>query len=129
MPGQPLSIRVSPGGDFGGEGGGAGGDALAVDPAHVIPVLIAHGRTVTSSGRSSGQHGRGVSTPITASAACGSPVQQAGLTTTTVLVPFLSDGDESDVGELADVVRDGGLADAQSLGQLADGDPAGGQAT
>ena len=41
---------------------------------------------------------------MTASAACGSPVQQAGLTDTRVAVPSLRRRDEPDVGELAEVV-------------------------
>lgn len=44
---------------------------------------------MTSAGRSSGQQGRGASTPITASAACGRPVQQAWFTDTKVVVPCL----------------------------------------
>ncbi len=49
-----------------------------------------YARTPTSAGRSSGQQGRGASAPITASAACGSPVQQDWLTETTVVVPTLA---------------------------------------
>ena len=41
---------------------------------------------------------------MTTSAACGRPVQQAGLTETRVVVPLLAQHDEADVGELADVV-------------------------
>ena len=41
---------------------------------------------------------------MTASAACGSPVQHAGLTDTRVAVPSLRSTHEPDVGELAQVV-------------------------
>ncbi len=47
-------------------------------------------RVVTPAGRSSGQHGTAPSDPITTSAACGRPVQQAGLTETIEEVPTLS---------------------------------------
>ena len=58
--------------------------------------------------------------PITTSAACGRPVQQAGLTLTTRGGADLVDGDEADLGELAHVVGAGGLADARAVGQVAD---------
>ena len=47
-------------------------------------------RVVTSAGRSSGQHGTALNEPMTTSAACGRPVQQAGLTETSDAVPTLS---------------------------------------
>ena len=81
----------------------------------------ARARTVTSAGRSLGQHGRGPSMPMTTSAACGRPVQQAALTDDEGGGASLRSSDEPDVGELADVVRAGGLADPELLGQLADG--------
>ena len=51
------------------------------------------GRVVTSLGRSVGQHVRSTwatRVPMTTSAACGRPVQQAGLTETMLEVPTLS---------------------------------------
>ena len=48
------------------------------------------GRVVTSAGRSSGQHGGEDRVPMTTSAACGRPVQQAALTETMLAVPTLS---------------------------------------
>ena len=47
-------------------------------------------RVDTSTGRSSGQQGSVARVPITTSAAWGRPVQQAGLTDTTLAVPTLS---------------------------------------
>ena len=48
------------------------------------------GRTPTSTGRSSGQQGGDASVPMTTSAACGRPVQQAALMDTMLEVPTLS---------------------------------------
>ena len=48
------------------------------------------GRVATSAGRSSGQHGGDARVPMTTSAACGRPVQQAALTDTMLEVPTLS---------------------------------------
>src|SRR3546814_132356 len=48
------------------------------------------GRAITSAGRSEGQHGGADKVPMTTSAACGSPVQHAGLTETMLEVPTLS---------------------------------------
>ena len=84
--GSQAWSRARRSGTVGLEGGVAGGDALGVDPSHRRPVARSSARTVTSAGRSSGQHGRGPSMPMTASAACGSPVQQAALTETRVAV-------------------------------------------
>ena len=50
----------------------------------------ATGRVVTSAGRSSGQQGGDDKVPMTTSAACGRPVQQAALTETMLEVPTLS---------------------------------------
>ena len=88
--GSQVAVQGAPVGDLGLEGGVAGGDALGVDAPHVGPVArLAAARTVTSAGRSCGQHGRGPSMPMTASAACGRPVQHAGLTDTSVAVRSL----------------------------------------
>ena len=85
--GQPRVVEGAPVGDLGLEGGVAGGDAFGVDAgARPASPLGPAPATVTSAGRSSGQQGRGPSMPMTTSAACGRPVQQAALTETMVAV-------------------------------------------
>ena len=78
------------------------------------------GRVVTSAGRSSGQHGGEDRVPMTTSAACGSPVQQAALTETMLEVPTLSTTTKPDLPEQVDVVGAGGLADPERRGEVAD---------
>ena len=65
------------------------------------------GRVVTSAGRSSGQQGGDDNVPITTSAACGRPVQQAALTDTMLEVPTLSTTTKPTLRSSSTVVRAG----------------------